>query len=89
MSDQMQGWVRNPDGSITTSPMLGWAMAAVPGNILVRLDVKKGGDTRDTEPFQFHVPADKVRDFAEALIQTADQALGGASPSGIDPYPGF
>ena len=28
MSEQMDGWVRNPDGSITTNPMLGWSMAA-------------------------------------------------------------
>ena len=89
MSDQMEGWARNPDGSITTNPMMGWAMAAFPNNVVVRLDVKKSGETHDTEPFQFHIPAEKVRDFAEALIQTADQASAGAPIPGLDPYPGF
>ena len=89
MSDQMQGWVRNPDGSITTNPMLGWAMAAFPKNVVVRLDVKKSGEGYDSEPFQFHIPAEKVRDFAEALLQTADQAEAGAPSTGTDPYPTF
>ena len=89
MSEQMDGWVRNPDGSITTNPMLGWSMAAFPGAVVVRLDVKKPGDSVETEPFQFHLPAEKVRDFAEALIQSADQAAGGAAPPAVDPYSGF
>jgi hypothetical protein len=89
MSDQFQGWIRNDDGSITTNPMLGWAMAAFPGSVLVRLDVKQSGEGFDTEPFQFHIPAEKVRDFAEALIQTADQAATGSAPPAFDPYPGF
>jgi len=89
MSEQMDGWVRNPDGSITTNPMLGWSMAAFPGAVVVRLDVKKPGESVETEPFQFHVPAEKVRDFAEALIQSADQASAGAPPAPIDPYSGL
>ena len=88
MSEQMDGWVRNPDGSITTNPMLGWSMAAFPGAVVVRLDVKKAGDSIETEPFQFHLPAEKVRDFAEALIQSADQAAG-VPPPPVDPYSGF
>ncbi len=85
----MDGWVRNPDGSITTNPMLGWSMAAFPGAVVVRLDVKKGGESTDTEPFQFHLPAEKVRDFAEALLQSANQAAGGLGAAPIDPYSGF
>lgn len=89
MSDQMEGWVRNPDGSITTNPMLGWSMAAFPGAVVVRLDVKKTGDTFETQPFQFHVPAEKVREFAEALLQSAEQASAAAAPVAPDPYSGF
>ena len=88
MSDRMEGWVRNPDGSITTNPMMGWSMAAFPGAVVVRLDVKKSGETLETEPFQFHLPADKVREFADALIQSAEQASGGTSPP-LDPYLGL
>ena len=89
MSEQMEGWVRNPDGSITTNPMLGWSMAAFPGAVVVRLDVKKTGDTFETEPFQFHVPAEKVREFAEALIASAEQAGAAAPPPSLDPYSGL
>ena len=89
MSEQMDGWVRNPDGSITTNPMLGWSMAAFPGAVVVRLDVKKPGESVETEPFQFHVPAEKVREFAEALIQSAGQAAAAAAPAPLDPYSGL
>ena len=87
MSDQFEGWIRNPDGSITTNPMLGWSMAAFPQSVIVRLDIRKNAETMDTEPFQFHIPAQQVRDFAEALIQTADQAISAGPPPGADPYP--
>ncbi len=69
----MAAWDRNPKGEIQTEPVVAWAVAAMPLNVAVRLEILQE-DGRIAWA-QLHLPATEAADLAKALRLKAKRAL--------------
>lgn len=77
IEQDMDEWDRLPDGDIETAPVVGWAVAAFPLNVALRLEIL-------TEPGQIgtaqvHIPAHRIPELVEALVRKAESALASES----------
>lgn len=66
-------WDRLPNGNIETSPVVGWAVAAFPLNVMLRLEMLM--EDGRIGSVQVHIPAPRVAELTEALLRTAKRAL--------------
>ena len=74
VTETFAGWEKDSLGNIRAVPTAAWAIAVVPANVLLRLDLlDQSGELR---PFQVQMSALGARDLAKDLMAAAAQALG-------------
>jgi hypothetical protein len=69
----MGDWDRLSTGEIETAPVVGWAVAAMPLNVMLRLEILM--ETGQIGSAQVHIPANQVPELAEALLGKAERAM--------------
>lgn len=77
----MKDWDLDENGMIRTRPILGWTLATMPMNAMIRLDGLRQDGT--VEAIQFHLSASQCRELGSALLRRADMLdarTGGGSP---------
>lgn len=74
IEDSVQNWNRSPNGEIEIEQVVAWAVAAAPGEALLRLEIL---DELGREAWtQLSIPADQAAELAKCLAWMAQRALG-------------